>query len=83
MCWAYGLVQEKGRHGGVLQLCEVYFEKKKPLGTAEVDWKQFREDAKIILKDLNSQAKAGFEFYGEGNKLILKKRRIGKRKTKR
>ncbi len=75
MGWAYGLVEMKGKNGSELQVCEVYFEKKKPWAWAAVDWKQLREDRKHILEDIQDQTKGGFEFYFDGKKIRLKKRR--------
>lgn len=75
MSWCYGLVEIIGKNGGELQVCEVYFEKKKPWACATVDWKQLREDRKNILEDIRDQTRGGFEFYFDGKKIVMKKRR--------
>jgi|WetSurMetagenome_2_1015567.scaffolds.fasta_scaffold1776758_1 hypothetical protein len=74
--WAFGLVEVKGD----LQVSEVYFEKNKPWAFTGVDWKQFREDRKMILKDIGSQTKMGCEFYFDGKKLAMKRRKMKKRR---
>ncbi|GEM_PF-2822256 len=81
--WAFGFVEVKEKAGSSLQLCEVYFNKKKPWAFCSISWKNFRKDRKMILKDIRSQTRLGCEFYFQGRKLIMKRRRIGKRKAKR
>ncbi len=50
--WCFGLVREKGK----IKVYEIYWgEKKKPLGTCDLDWWQYFKDFFMIISDITSQ----------------------------
>ncbi len=76
--WFFGLVEFESEGQKCLEVCEIYPNIERKTGAASVDWKQFRQDKKMILEDLRGQAKAGVEFWCD-----KKANRIRKQKIKR